>query len=409
MGDCGGDDGFGGDVEVSALATAPMRLLLNASYKAKQPDNDGEIWCLNLDQIEPHSGKVLSKQMVNARDVGPSTYAFETGTVLYCKFRPYLNKVVVADADGMATTELVPLRCDASKVLPNYLANFLRSPTFLAFATNVVAGAKMPRMVMGEFWAYSIPLPPLEEQRRIAAILDQAETLRTQRRQALAHLDTLTQSLFLDMFGDPVANDRGWPRVPFGGLLEKIESGWSPVCLDRPAEGDEWAVLKLGAVTSCEFKPQENKALPDSFAPDASIEVKSGDLLFSRKNTYELVAACVLVDEAPPRLMMSDLIFRFRLNADAQVDPCYLHRLLIHPTKRQEVQKLAGGSSSSMPNISKAKLADFLIELPPLALQQTFATRIQAIEALKATHRTALAQLEALFASLQQRAFAGDL
>jgi len=62
-----------------------------------------------------------------------------------------------------------------------------------------------------------------------------------------------------------------------------------------------------------------------------------------------------------------------------------------------------------MPNISKAKLAEFLIELPPLSHQQTFATRIQAIEALKATHRTALAQLDALFASLQQRAFAGEL
>jgi type I restriction enzyme S subunit len=171
---------------VSALATSPMRSLLDASYKAKQPDTDtdadadadADVWCLNLDQIESHSGKVLSKLKIKARDVGPSTYAFEKGTVLYCKLRPYLNKVVVADAVGMATTELVPLRCDPSKVLPEFLAHFLRSPVFLAFATNVVAGAKMPRMVMGEFWAYLVPLPSMEEQRRIAAILDQAETLR---------------------------------------------------------------------------------------------------------------------------------------------------------------------------------------------------------------------------------------
>ncbi len=302
------------------------------------------------------------------------------------------------------------LRASSSKLDRRYLYRWFSSEyvqeTLRSFGQKTT---NISNLNIGRCERLQLPLPPLEEQRRIAAILDQAETLRTQRRHALAHLDTLTQSLFLDMFGDPVANGRGWPRVPFGSLLEKIESGWSPVCLDRPAEGDEWAVLKLGAVTSCQFKPLENKALPDSVVPDASIEVKSGDLLFSRKNTYELVAACVLVDEAPPRLMMSDLIFRFRLNSHAQVNCVYLHRLLVHPSKRQEVQKLAGGSSSSMPNISKAKLAEFLIEVPPLALQQTFATRIQAIEALKATHRTALAQLDALFASLQQRAFAGEL
>ena len=255
----------------------------------------------------------------------------------------------------------------------------------------------------------TVPLPPLEEQRRIAAILDQAETLRTQRRTALALLDSLTQSLFLDMFGDPVANPKGWQRLPLRALVEKIDSGWSPVCLDRRAEEGEWAVLKLGAITSCEFKPQENKALPPDIAPVESIEVKPGDLLFSRKNTYELVAACALVNQTPARLMMSDLIFRFRLNASSAVIPQYLHRLLTYATKRQEVQKLAGGSAGSMPNISKAKLLDFLIEVPPLPLQKTFATRIASIEALKTTHRHALAALDALFASLQQRAFTGAL
>ena len=267
----------------------------------------------------------------------------------------------------------------------------------------------MQHVNRGEFLGTPLYLPPLEEQRRIAAILDQAETLRTQRRTALALLDSLTQSLFLDMFGDPVANPKGWQRLPLSALVEKIDSGWSPVCLDRRAEEGEWAVLKLGAITSCEFKPQENKALPPDIAPVESIEVKPGDLLFSRKNTYELVAACALVNQTPARLMMSDLIFRFRLNASSAVIPQYLHRLLTYATKRQEVQKLAGGSAGSMPNISKAKLLDFLIEVPPLPLQQTFATRIASIEALKTTHRHALAALDALFASLQQRAFTGAL
>jgi type I restriction enzyme S subunit len=192
-------------------------------------------------------------------------------------------------------------------------------------------------------------------------------------------------------------------------LLANIDSGWSPNCLDRPVTGKEWGVLKLGAVTWCEYNAAENKALPPNVEPDAAIEVKRGDLLFTRKNTHELVAACALVRETPPRLLMSDLIFRLRMRPSAKVDTCFLHQLLIHPSKRREIQKLASGSAGSMPNISKARLQTATIELPPLSLQREFAHRVRAVEKLKAVQRASLAELDALFASLQHRAFRGEL
>ena len=317
------------------------------------------------------------------------------------------NRARWQSAPALLNQRVCKIKSSSPKLSEEYLFHFL--PAALKAIEDTTSFVTVKHLSAKQIKDISIPLPPVEEQRRIAAILDQAETLRTQRRTALALLDSLTQSLFLDMFGDPVANPKGWQRLPLSALVEKIDSGWSPVCLDRRAEEGEWAVLKLGAITSCEFKPQENKALPPDIAPVESIEVKPGDLLFSRKNTYELVAACALVNQTPARLMMSDLIFRFRLNASSAVIPQYLHRLLTYATKRQEVQKLAGGSAGSMPNISKAKLLDFLIEVPPLPLQKTFATRIASIEALKTTHRHALAALDALFASLQQRAFTGAL
>lgn len=254
-----------------------------------------------------------------------------------------------------------------------------------------------------------IPIPPLPEQKRIADILDRAEALRAKRRSVLAQLDELIKSIFLDMFGDPITNTKKWPRLPFAKLLTNIDGGWSPVCLDRPVEGEEWGVLKLGAVTSCEYNSAENKALPEDIDPDPNLEVRPGDLLFTRKNTYELVAACALVNETPPRLMMSDLIFRLQLHRDAKIDPNYLHQLLIYPTKRREIQRLAGGSAGSMPNISKAKLNTALIEIPPLPLQQEFARRLFAIEKLKAEYKVSLTELDELFASLQYRAFRGEL
>lgn len=79
--------GVGGDVEVS-FPTAPMRSLLDAAHKAALLESEGEVWTLNLDQIESHSGKVLAKVMLDRKEVGPSTYVFNKGTVLYCKLRP---------------------------------------------------------------------------------------------------------------------------------------------------------------------------------------------------------------------------------------------------------------------------------------------------------------------------------
>jgi type I restriction enzyme S subunit len=233
--------------------------------------------------------------------------------------------------------------------------------------------------------------------------------LRAKRRAALSQLDTIIQAIFLELFGDPVTNPKAWPRLPFAALLTNIESGWSPICLERPVKGNEWGVLKLGAVTSCEYNPTENKALPPGVDPDPDLEVKPGDLLFTRKNTYELVAACALVRETPPQLLMSDLIFRFRLCPDAPVNNEFLHQLLTYPTKRREIQRLAGGSAGSMPNISKGRLRTTPIELPPITLQRDFAHRVSAVEKLKTVHRRSLAELDTLFGALQHRAFRGEL
>ena len=251
--------------------------------------------------------------------------------------------------------------------------------------------------------------PDIEVQKRIATILDKADAIRRRRREALRLTDDFLRSLFLEMFGDPVTNPKGWERVPFKDLLVSIDSGWSPLCLDRPAQGDEWGVLKLGAVTRCEYNANENKALPPSVTPDPSIEVKPGDLLFTRKNTYELVAASALVWETPPRLLMSDLIFRLRLHHDARMDSCFLHHLLTCPSKRWEIQGLASGAAASMPNISKARLGSVLIETPPIELQKEFTRQVVTMRRLKTSQRSSSQEAEQLFSSLQQRAFRGEL
>jgi len=318
---------------------------------------------------------------------------------------------------GIVPDNAPPLNCNQALAIVRtngdiyrpYLRNWLESNDAQSQMIGATVTGTISNLSLTQIGNLQIPLPPLEEQKRIAEILDRASSLISKRKDAIAKLDTLTQSIFLEMFGDPIANLKGWKRLLFSELLDNIDSGWSPVCSDHQVSNGEWGVLKLGAVTWCEYNPNENKALLPNVKPNLALEVKVGDLLFTRKNTYELVAACVLVRETPPHLMMPDLIFRFRLCSDAPIDSCFLHQLLIYPTKRSNIQKLAGGSSGSMPNISKAKLQTISIEIPPLPLQKEFAQRVEAVEKLKATHRASLTELQSLFASLQHRAFRGEL
>lgn len=304
---------------------------------------------------------------------------------------------------------LIRFDLDRDRAVPNYVFRYTQSPDYRRWVENSQRTVAQPNINAQQYGALPIPLPPIEEQQRIAAILDHADALRAKRREALARLDELTQSIFIDMFGDAQTIHTRWPKVALRDILLDIESGRSPTCHARPATDDEYGVLKLGAVTYGVFNPSHNKALPEEVEPDVRHEVKAGDLLFTRKNTADLVGAAALVRETRAKLLLPDLIFRLRIDPNSAMNATYLQAVLMYPPIRRAIQGLAGGSAGSMPNISKAKL--LTVEVPRAASEQqlSYERRIDAIERLKSGHRTALAELDALFASLQSRAFRGEL
>jgi type I restriction enzyme S subunit len=308
-------------------------------------------------------------------------------------------------ADCAIGRSVAAVRPHPSEIDPAYLYRFLSTTvTRLRGGSQGAAQGVITREMIGNL---DLVLPPLPEQRRIAAILDHADAVLAKRRQVLTHLDALTQTIFFDMFGDIKASR--WERVPFGELVPKVENGTSPNCESRPAREDEWAVLKLGAVTYGVFQPGENKAYLDDLGSMAKNEVKSGDILMTRKNTRELVGAVALVNgEVRPRLLLPDLIFRLHLD-QGRMDRRYFQALMMNPQKRPSVRDLSSGSAASMPNISKGRLASLPIELPPLELQADFAARIERVEALRSGVQSLSRVDDALFVSLQARAFLGDL
>lgn len=248
-----------------------------------------------------------------------------------------------------------------------------------------------------------VPLPPLEEQRRIAALLDKVTDLIAKRRAQLDKLDLLVKARFVEMFGDPVSNPKAWTLLPLSYCLINIENGKSFVCADNSREGDSPAILKLSAATYGEYRPEENKALlTDTMFVD-SAEVHTGDLLFTRKNTPELVGMCAYVFETPEKLMMPDLIFR--LNTNEKCNKIFLWKLINHDLFRSKIEAIASGSAKSMSNISKERLGNLQIIVPPIDLQNQFAMFVRQIYVLKSTIYVSLEKLETLKKALMQQYF----
>lgn len=292
---------------------------------------------------------------------------------------------------GLLNQHIFRVVPDDSKVTKPYLRHSLTGA--LAAMQRHLHGATMQHVNRGEFLATPLYLPPLEEQRRIAAILDQADTLRTQRRAALAQLDSLTQSLFLDMFGDPVTNPKGWPKHPVG-ILGKIHTGKTP-----PSQNAEYFEGQIPFVTPGDLD-SELESTSRSLSKDGA------DFCTVVRAGSALVGCIGNIGKIGKARVPST--FNQQINAiewGNTIDDDFGIAALSHARP----QMLALSSSTTLPILNKSNFSKVEIVVPPLPLQQTFATRVQAIEALKAQHRAALAEADALFAALQQRAFAGEL
>ncbi len=365
-------------------------------------NNDGGFRFDNLKYIDEQFFAGLKKGAIRTNDILIVKDGATTGKVSYVGSNFPFERAAINE-------HLFALTVNAKVAHSRYVFSFLKSPQGQKEILKDFRGAAIGGISRGFVDLAKIPLPSLQDQIRIAHLLGKVEGLIDQRKQHLRYLDDLLKSVFLEMFGDPVRNEKGWGKKQFSELLDDIESGKSPKCEAREAAADEWGVLKLGAVTRCRFDENENKALPQDVLPSVRDEVKAGDLLFSRKNTYDLVAACAYVFKSRPKLLMPDLIFRFVFKKNAEINPIFIWKLLICDSQRKRIQSLAAGAAGSMPNISKANLKTVLLPIPPWPLQNQFATIVEKVEGIKSLYQQSLTDLKALYGALSQQAFKGEL
>lgn len=285
-----------------------------------------------------------------------------------------------------------------------YFERFLRSPRALTFYASKLRGTTARRRTLPDdiFLTLEVPLPSLSEQRRIAEVLDRADALRAKRIAVLTQLDTLTQSIFLNIFGDPTTNPKGWPRQILGDITQKITDGEH---LNPPFSLMGMPIVMAGDVLEDQINIEAAKMVESDlgYRLRRKCDPERDDLLIVSRGAT--IGRLCVVDIGPDFCLMGSVILvkPFR----DKIDSRFLSVFLKHPVSRHALYKTSGSSAQQAIYLKDVK--NLVCIVPPISLQRNFARRVGAVEKLKTTHRASLAELDALFASLQHRAFRGEL
>ncbi|MBF6620536.1 MAG: restriction endonuclease subunit S [Patulibacter sp.] len=263
-------------------------------------------------------------------------------------------------------------------------------------------GGSLVRARTQQVKSISVRLPGIDEQRRIAAILDRTDVLRAMRRRAIDRLDGLAQSIFLDMFGDPGSWRARWPMGSIGDTTESVQYGTSA----KAGSVGRLPILRMGNVTDRgRLDVQDLKYVDLSDADIPKYTTRRGDLLFNRTNSKEKVGKSCVVRTDDLFAIAGYLVrVRFKTEHNAEFVCAYL-------TSRHgsAVRRRLAKAAVNQANINASELCRIPIALPPAALQHEFARRVDQLERQRAIALRALALQDELFASLQSRAFRGEL
>ncbi len=354
-------------------------------------------------------------------------FAVYPGDIVFSKIDARSGAIGMLPASipkGVVTPEFPVFVADPAKLDGGFVHRILRTGGFLKALRSKATGTSGRKRISPEaFLDLRIPFPDLAEQQAIVAAYDVALKAVADKEQAAEAAEAKAMSDFEAALGFALATplpdrpifiasfkdiDRwghesvlrrisgstpgtsSWPVVRLGEVVDDIAVGWSPKCLERSAEAGEWAVLKLSAITSGRFRPEENKALPAKIKPRPDLEVKAGDVLITRgSGVTRLVGSTTLVgDSAPAKLMICDLIFRVAFGDQPRALPAYVAEVLRTSDLRRQIEDRRTGAAPMMQKITKSGLNSLTFPLPPIADQRTLIASLNAGRAEASRLRT---------------------
>ena len=366
---------------------------------------------IDLSSVDKDTKSIASTERYECSDApSRARQLVEADDVLVATVRPNLNGVALVNGahHGMtASTGYCVLRPEKDKLDPRFLFHWVKTDVFVRRMVDVATGANYPAVSDAKVKASKIPLPPLAEQKRIAVILDATDALRAKRREALAQLDTLLQSIFLDMFGDPVTNPMVWDVKPLNELLGEKSTNGAYYPKDAYSSVGTRMVHMANAFYGV-VNPNEVKRVDAPLADIEKYGLLPTDILISRRSlNYQGSAKPCLIPGTDEPLIFESSLIRVRPDREKVLTIYLFHYLMNDRARAKYVFPLV--TRSTISGISQSNLMKVKVVLPPLDLQLRFAAVVESIEQQKVSQRAHLAELDTLFASLQSRAFRGDL
>lgn len=352
---------------------------------------------------EPQDGYV---RMLQIRDFTQSRsfdieYVKISNRLKYCKEDDVLLGRYGASVGKVLTGLSGAYNVAIMKTIPNYsvLCNrffkyFLQSPSFQTFLLQAsTMRAAQAGFSKEDIQDYPIPVPPLTEQERIVAELDCLSSIIEKKKQQLKEYDTLAQSIFYDMFGDPITNEKGLPIQQLGDFATSVTYGTS-----SPAnEGGKFIYLRMNNLTYDGYLDLNDVKTTD--VPDKDLDkyvVRKGDILFNRTNSRDLVGKTALFD-LDNEMVIAGYIIRVRVDEEKML-PVYVVRYMNTSFMKSYYYNLCKGAVNQA-NINSKELKAMPLPVPSLTLQQEFAKKIEAIEKQKELIKQSLVETETLFNS----------
>lgn len=277
----------------------------------------------------------------------------------------------------------------------DYLLYFIKSNGTMGLINAQATGTVRLNLKLSMLKEFQIPIPSLHQQLSIVSELDKIKELISLKKEQLNDYDKLTQSLFYELFGDPIENKKGWEKKKLGDVCSEIKYGTSkPAC-----DNGKYKYLRM-----CNLSYDGYLDLTDVKRIDVSDEEiekcigRYGDILFNRTNSVELIGKTCMFDQQEP-MVIAGYIIRVRLTNELM--PQVLARMFNLASIKKLLRSMAKGAVNQA-NINSKELASIQIPIPPLALQQHFVKRIELIEQQKAEIQSTIADLETLLASRMQ-------
>ena len=286
------------------------------------------------------------------------------------------------------------LRPQSDRLDPRYLVHWFNSPGGRHQMTRNMSGCAIRRLVLREIRRALIPVPPVSEQRRIAEILDRAEALRAKRRATLAQLDTLAQSIFLDLFGDPATNPLKFPRTTLGKIVEFVGGSQPPRDTFTYEESPETVrLVQIRDFKSNAFKTYIPRRLARRHFDEDDVMIgRYGPPVFQILRGLSGSYNVALIKAVPRNGVTKDFIFNL-------LQEKRLHSYVVGRSER----------TAGQTGVNLDLLENYPAYLPPISLQREFSNRAASANKLKAAQLVSLIELDAFFDALQHRAFRGEL